>query len=401
MKVQYEELIEQSNRQISRVSHSFKRYLFDRVDWTESLIGIKGARGTGKTTLVLQWLKEQNFQPNEGAYFSLDDLYFTDFSLKETAAEFYKRGGKAVVLDEVHKYNNWSREVKNLHDFYPDLKIIFTGSSIIDISKQEADLSRRALIYELHGLSFREYLIITDNLEIEPIDFESLLRDGHDVVESLPQEFRPLRYFQEYLQKGYYPFGIEKPDHLHQRLNQLIRTIVEYDMAELKGFDVRNARKLLHLLYIIAQQVPFKPNLSSLASKTDIHRNSINNYLYYLEEARLIGMLRSSGKSVAALQKPEKLYLNNTNLMYALSGQTTNSGTLRETFAYSQLTVEHMLEVPEQGDFLIDNHYTFEIGGRNKKRKQLEGVKNAFVIRDDIEQPAAGVIPLWMLGLIY
>lgn len=222
--------------------------------------------------MLLQWLKQQNLPAEKAACFSLDDLYFTNHSLKETARDFYKHGGKILVLDEVHKYKTWSTEIKNLYDFYPDLKIVFTGLSIIDISKQQGDLSRRALIYELPGLSFREFLAIKEGIQLPALKLEELLENPQHVKKLIPATFRPFEFFSEYLNRGYYPFTLDDSESVHQRLNQLIRTVVEYDMAELKDFDIRNAKKLLQLIYIIAQQVPFKPNLSALAEKSTIHR---------------------------------------------------------------------------------------------------------------------------------
>lgn len=394
-------LLEQSAYLLSAIKDDFKRFLFDEIKWNNRLIGIKGARGTGKTTLALQWLKHQNLPVSKAAYFSLDDLYFTTHSLKETVSLFHKQGGKIIVLDEVHKYKNWSIEIKNIYDFYSDLKIIFTGSSIIDISRQQGDLSRRAVIYELPGLSYREFLSFKYNVQLPVISLDQLLTDAAAIKKKLPVTFRPLEYFQEFLQTGYYPFMIEDKDTVHQKINQLIRTIVEFDMAELKDFDIRNAKKMLQLLYVIAQQVPFKPNLVALAEKTSIHRNSLNNYLHYLEQAKLISLLQPAGRSVSILQKPEKIYLNNTNLLYALAEQQVEIGHLRETFFLSQLSVVSKIHMPKQGDFLVDNKFTFEVGGKGKSKKQIADIENAWVVKDDLEFPVGGQLPLWMFGLLY
>lgn len=394
-------LLEQAEYYLNGCHENYRRYLFDKIQWNNRLIGIKGARGTGKTTLSLQWLKSQQLPVGKAAYFSLDDLYFTNHSLKESVTAFYKRGGKILVLDEVHKYKNWSVEVKNIYDLYKDLKIIFTGSSIIDISKQEGDLSRRALIYELPGLSYREFLSLKHGIHLPVVALEAILENASELRKELPASFRPLEYFNEYLLTGYYPFMLEDQESVHQKLQQLIRAIVEVDMAELKDFDIRNAKKMLRLIYVIAQQVPFKPNLKSLAEKTNIHRNSLNNYLYYLEEARIISLLRPAGNSTATLQKPEKIYLNNTNLLYALAGRQVETGNLRETFFYSQVSATHKIHMPKKGDFLVNNKFTFEVGGKEKSAKQLTGVKNAWVVNDDLEYPTGKHLPLWMFGCLY
>lgn len=394
-------LLEQSERLVSSVSLDFKRYLFNFIKWENRLIGIKGARGTGKTTLLLQWIKEQNLPAEKAAYFSLDDLYFTANTLKDTVSQFYKNGGVILVLDEVHKYKNWSQEIKNCYDFYPDLKIIFTGSSIIDIAKQEGDLSRRALLYELVGLSFREYLMMLHIIDLPILSLDDLLFNSTAIKKKIPNDFRPLKHFGNYLNYGYYPFGLADTTSVHQRINQLIRTIVEIDMAELQDFDIRNAKKLLQLIYVIAQQVPFKPNISNLAIKTGIHRNSLNNYLYYLEQAKIISLLFPTGNSIAILQKPEKIVLNNTTLLHALAEEKSLVGTVRETFFVSQLQTFHKVQLSKQADFLIDGKYTFEVGGKSKGQKQIEGIENAWIVKDDIELPMLNTIPLWMIGLLY
>ena len=394
-------LLEQSEYLLSNTTLDFTRFLFNEIKWNNRLIGIKGARGTGKTTLSLQWLKKQDLPVTKAAYFSLDDLYFTNNSLKETIAQFYKQGGKILILDEVHKYKNWSTEIKNVYDIYTGIKIIFTGSSIIDISRQEADLSRRAIVYELPGLSYREFLSLKYNLQLPIFSLNEILKDASTLKKQLPNSFRPIEYFSEYLQTGYYPFMMEDKETVHHKINQLIRTIVEYDMAELKDFDIRNAKKILQLMYVISQQVPFKPNLVTLADKTNIHRNSLNNYLYYLEQAKLISLLQPAGKSTAVLQKPEKIYLNNTNLLYALAEQQVDKGNLRETFFLSQLNAVSKVAMPKKGDFYVDNKYTFEVGGKDKSIKQIAGIKNAWVVKDDLEFPVGNELPLWMFGCLY
>lgn len=394
-------LLEQSEYLLSNTSLDFKRFLYDEIKWNNRLIGIKGARGTGKTTLGLQWLKEQDLPASKAAYFSLDDLYFTNHSLKETVAQFHKQGGKLLVLDEVHKYKNWSTEIKNIYDIYSGIKIVFTGSSIIDISKQEGDLSRRAIIYELPGLSYREFLLLKYKIKLPVFSLEKIIHEDTTLRKLFPNPFRPLEHFNEYLQTGYYPFMMEDNETVHQKINQLIRTIVEYDMAELKDFDIRNAKKVLQLIYVIAQQVPFKPNLVTLSGKTDIHRNSLNNYLHYLEQAKLISTLQPAGKSTAILQKPEKIYLNNTNLLFALAEQQVDTGNLRETFFLSQLNVLNKISMPKKGDFFINNKYTFEVGGKDKSSKQVTGIKNAWVVKDNLEYPIGNELPLWIFGLLY
>jgi hypothetical protein len=395
-----EELLEISDSLIGRTSLSFERYLKDKIAWDEKLIGIKGARGTGKTTLILQYLKRKKDEGFQVTYFSLDELFFLENSLVETAKAFYQNGGKILALDEVHKYPGWSREIKNLHDRYSDLQIIFSGSSIIDISKVEGDISRRAIIYELHGLSFREYLLFKKNLVLPLLNLEQIISSTNDLRSFFPNDFKPISFFKEYLVTGYFPFSGKNEDLYFQKLRQMIRTIVEYDMAEIKGFDIRNGKKLLQLLYIVAQQVPFKPNLSSLASKTSIHRNSLSLYLQYLAEARLIELLYPEGISVSTLQKPEKIFINNTNYLFALAEKSPEIGSVREIFFQSQLKVNHQINYSKTVDFLVDKSFHFEIGGKNKSRKQLIS-EDHFLVKDDLEYPVGQNIPLWVFGFLY
>ncbi|MDR7128574.1 putative AAA+ superfamily ATPase [Algoriphagus sp. 4150] len=395
-----EELLDISNLLIDSTRIDFKRYLYEKIDWGERLIGIKGARGTGKTTLVFQYLKEKKLAGVQVSYFSLDELFFLSNSLLDTIKRFYQSGGKIVALDEVHKYPTWSREIKNLYDRYPDLQIVFTGSSIVDISKEEGDLSRRAVMYELHGLSYREFLKLYHNQDLPIITLDQILDPVLNIRTLLPKEFKPLRYFPDYLKTGYYPFSSTNEEMYFKKLRQLIRTIVEYDMAEIRGFDIRNGKKLLQLLYIIAQQVPFKPNISALAEKTQIHRNSMGSYMLYLAEARLIDLQYPAGISVATLQKPEKVFLNNTNYLYALSEIKPEIGTVRETFFNSIIKVDHRVNFSKTVDFLVDNQFNFEIGGKGKSTKQATA-NSTWIVKDDIEFPTGQSLPIWIFGLLY
>lgn len=395
------ELFELSNNHLQKTKLDFFRSLYKNIDWNSRLIGIKGARGTGKTTMLLQYLIQLDLPKTQKLYISLDDIYFTNHSLVEVGKAFYLQGGKILALDEVHKYPNWSQEIKNLYDRYNDLKIIFTGSSIVDITKNEGDLSRRAVMYELKGLSFREYLDLAEDIRFNELSLEEILDEDFVFSELFPSDFKPYEYFNKYLKTGYYPFFLESKITYYQRLKQLVRLVVELDMAEIKGLDIRQSKKILQLLYIISQQVPFSPNLSDLARKTTIHRNSLNDYLYYLEEARLLYLLQPQNYSVASLQKPEKIYLNNTNLLYALSEDNPNSGTIREVFFYNQLAGLHQISQSKEADFLVDNKYTFEIGGKNKTMTQIKNVENSWLVKDDIIQPTGRAVPLWMFGFLY
>ena len=395
-----EQLLHKSSQLVQNVSLGKQRYLYAEIAWKNRLIGIKGSRGTGKTTMLLQRLKILGLPPKQATYWSLDDFYFTTNTLVETAEQFYREGGTHLFLDEVHKYENWSVQIKNLYDFYPGLNIVFTGSSIIDISREEGDLSRRMLMYRLQGLSFREYLGFNDLYDIKSIGLEAILATDRSWRQQLPEDFRPLAHFKEYLQYGYYPFSLEDKEGYATRLQQLVRLIVEYDMAEIKGFDIRNAKKMLQLLNVVAANVPFQPNISSIANKSKIHRNSVVLYLHYLEQAQLIKLLYPSGISIATMQKPEKIYLQNPNLAFVFSDSDPNTGNLRETFFLSQVSLKHQVRYPKKGDFLKDEKFTFEVGGKDKTIQQIKEVENGFVVADNIEFPVTK-LPLWLFGLLY
>lgn len=378
------------------------RHLYYQIDWSDRLIGILGARGTGKTTLLLQRLK-LNFPDNEVAlYISMDDIYFASHSLIELAETFRLRGGKILFIDEVHKYNGWAREIKNIYDTYKDVYIVFTGSSVIDIYQQEADLSRRAVCYELAGLSFREYLRFADIYSTEIIELSDILYDHTQIALKLGKAFKPILHFEAYLDHGYYPFFKENIHTYFLRIEQVIRLIVETELRFVDGFDINNTNKVMQLLAILAENVPFKPNISKLSDKIGISRQTTTQYLHYLEKARLINMLNVAGASISTLQKPEKVYLENPNLHRAIASAETNLGSRRESFLLNQLrNAKHDVSLPPTGDFLVDRKITIEVGGKTKGRKQIVGVENAFIAADDLEVGIENKIPLWLFGFLY
>lgn len=391
-----------SNIVVADISMEIVRSQASTIDWNDRLIGILGARGTGKTTLMLQRLKEAYGFSAEALYITMDDIYFTSNRLSDFALQFRQQGGKILFIDEVHKYPEWAREIKNIYDFYNDLKIVFTGSSIIDISRQNADLSRRAVQYELTGLSYREFLHFSGNARPKAITLTDLLLHHVEIAHEMAKEFKPLQHFGDFLKFGYYPFFIENRNTYHMRVEKVVRLIIEEDLQFIAGFNPHHSRKVYQLLYILATNVPFKPNISKLAEKTDISRNIVVEYLYYLDGARLINALTAAGRSTSILQKPDKIFLENTNLLYALTPDQVDKGTLRETFFMNQLrNSKHEVKLPLNGDFLIDDKYTFEIGGKTKTSKQITGIQNSFVVVDDMEAGVSNKIPLWLFGFLY
>lgn len=371
----------------------FSRYMYHRINWENRLLGLVGPRGVGKTTLVLQHaVKEQ--KRSETLYVTADDLYFSNHTLLDLADEFVRLGGKLLIIDEIHKYKEWSRELKLIYDYYAKLKVVFTGSSILDITKGNADLSRRAVMYHMQGLSFREYLRLFHQISLPVSSLEEILT--HQV--QLPDDFRPYTFFQSYMEKGYYPFALEADFDI--RLQQVVRNTLEVDILQFADINVATARKLKQLLAIVAQSVPFKPNMSSLASIINAGRNHLADYLLYMEEAGLIAQLRNDTGGIRGLGKVDKVYLDNPNLIYALGREEANVGNVRETFFFNQLRVNQDVITSSVADFQIGK-YTFEVGGKNKKQKQLQGISEGFVVKADIEQGYLNVIPLWQLGLNY
>lgn len=371
----------------------FKRYLYEKVFWDSRMIGIIGPRGVGKTTMILQYIKE-NLDSKKALYVSADDMYFSENRLLDLADNFYKNAGEYLFIDEIHKYADWSRELKNIYDSFPALKVVFTGSSVLDILKGSADLSRRAIIYKLQGLSFREYLQLFHNYETEVYSLKQIV--NNEV--KLTNISHPLPLFNDYIKRGYYPFGIE--NEMNLRLGQIIVQTLETDIPQYANLNVGTSRKLKRLLSIIAESVPFKPNFSKIAEIISTSRNSLDDYFSYMEKAGLIGQLRNETSGIHGLGKIDKVYLDNTNIIFNLVGDKSNVGNIRETFFFNQMRVENEVISSKNADFVIDN-YTFEIGGKNKQQKQIKKDGKSFVVKDDIEYGYLNVIPLWAFGLNY
>ncbi len=371
----------------------FKRYLYDNVSWESRMVGIIGARGVGKTTMILQHIKE-NLDSKKALYVSADDMYFGENKLLDLADDFYKNAGEYLFIDEIHKYTDWSRELKNIYDSFPTLKVVFTGSSVLDILKGSADLSRRAIIYKLQGLSFREYLKLFHNYDTEVYTLEQII-NNEVKLENIQH---PLPLFNDYLKRGYYPFGIE--NEMNLRLGQIIVQTLESDIPQYANLNVGTSRKLKRLLSIIAESVPFKPNFSKISEMISVSRNSLDDYFSYMEKAGLIGQLRNETGGIRGLGKVDKVYLDNTNMIFNLVGEKSNVGNLRETFFFNQMRVKNEVISSKNADFLIEP-YTFEVGGKNKQQNQIEKDGKSFVVKDDIEYGYRNVIPLWAFGLNY
>lgn len=390
-------------RQLNKVNQAFERYLAKEIDWNSRLICILGARGSGKTTLILQHIKKTfGSSTREALYVSLDHIWFSGNSLYELGEQFVLNGGTTLFLDEVHKYNNWSKEIKNLYDGFPDLKIVFTGSSILEINKGNADLSRRAVQYFLFGMSFREFLIFEKTLEIEPITFNEILTNHIEIAQDISQKIKILPHFNEYLKYGYFPYYKEGKHTYFGRLAQTINTVLETDLSAAEKIDYYSIDKIKRLLYIMSSLVPFTPNITQLSQQVGTSRNSLLSYIHFLEKAQIINTLMARSGTKGILTKPEKIYLGNTNLNFMFVYENKpDKGNLRETFFCNQLKVTETVNYSSSTDFTINNKYHFEIGGKNKGKEQIFGLENAFLALDNIETGYFNKIPLWLFGFLY
>lgn len=397
-----EKLIEFSRSRIYSVNTVFKRYLWDKINWNNRLIAVTGARGVGKTTMLLQYIRENlNEKPDEVIYVNLDDLYFSRNTIVDFADEFVKRGGKYLFLDEVHKYRNWSQEIKNCYDYFPDLKIVITGSSALKIFEGKADLSRRAIHYTMQGLSFREFIELKYTHHFPVFQLTDILYDPSKQIPRILNTIKPIKVFEEYLKTGYYPFFVEGESDFQTRLKQTVNHVLESDIPSIANIDFIAVYNLRKLLSILAGIVPYKPNILKLSQQVGVSRETLLRYLYLLEKADLLIMLQSDAHGLGKMNKPEKIYLHNPNLIDALAGSGSNTGTTRETFFLNQLRINYNITASSVSDFLVDEKITFEVGGKSKTRKQIAALKNAFIAADNIEYSNGNRIPLWLFGFLY
>jgi predicted AAA+ superfamily ATPase len=387
---QYQEKI------LEKFNIDYKRYLYSKIDYNEKMIGIFGARGVGKTTLLLQKLIELQQDNIKVLYISLDYPFLTNIDLLELVDEFIKEGGEVLLLDEVHRYRDFSSYLKSIYDIY-DLKIIFTGSSAISILNAKSDLSRRVTLYKLNGLSFREYLEIKTKKEFPFFKLEDILISHIELANKIEFEDNS---FKEYLQYGYYPFYFDKYSSFYESLVNTINLTIDIDLPSLGLVEQKYSYKLKKLLEVICESKPFEVNYTKIAQLAQISRVKLYDYISYLNDSDLLLLIDENVKGIKKISKPAKIYLNNTNLLFAYC-DSNEIGTIRETFFANQLKQNHKLNISKQGDFLIDNKYIFEIGGKNKSFKQIKDIKNSFVVADDIKIGNGNKIPLWMFGFLY
>jgi len=394
--VSLEKLYEFSNLYFSLPTPEFKRCLYEEIDFSSKMIGILGQRGVGKTTLIRQLAQNYDLPSSKILYISADNIVD---SLFEIAKEFSAYGGKLLIIDEIHKANNFAHELKTIYDFL-DIKVIFSGSSALEIENSKVDLSRRVLFYKLHSLSLREFLAIKYGINLPKLTLEDLLTKHQDIASAIKKELKPLEYFKYYKEFGAYPFFTEGEKGYSLRLNEIINIILDSEVATIYNVDsdkINTIRKLLHLL---CSSVPVELNIQNLASSAGVSRNTLYSYLYYLQKANLIEIIGGNFANKKLLNKPDKIYLENINL-YNILCSNQNTGSLRESFFVSQTKINHTIKYAQKGDFIVDDTYTFEIGGKNKNFNQIKDIKNSFVIADDIEIGFGNKIPLWMFGFLY
>lgn len=385
-------LLQYMQEQLRLTSMDFKRYLYHKMEWNKRLQCLVGGRGVGKSTMVKQHIIET--LDEHSLYVSADHSYFTTHTLIELADEFVKEGGEHLYIDEIHKYEGWSREIKQIYDTHPALKVFITGSSILDLLDGEADLSRRVVMQHLYGLSFREYLELVHHINVPVFTLEEVLA-GKALPDELPH---PLPLFRQYLRTGYYPFTIEGD--FYERMQNVIRQTMESDIPHYAKMSPATGRKLRQMLSIVAQNAPYKPEAQTLANELHISRNNVSDYLLYMEKADMIGQLRDDTGGMRGLGKVEKVYLGNTNIQYTLVGEKAEIGNVRETFFYNQLQVTQDIMASRVSDFCV-GEYTFEVGGKKKGKKQISEIQNGYVVRDEIEYATQQIIPLWAFGLLY
>ncbi|MBQ6726209.1 MAG: ATP-binding protein [Bacteroidales bacterium] len=398
-----ENLISHFNYRMENVSMSIVRDSINDIAWDERLSAIVGPRGVGKTTIILQYIKSnyERLTPKV-LYATLEDLYFSTHTLMDLAETFVMRGGEHLFLDEIHRYPTWSKEIKLIYDTFPKLKITISGSSLLQILNAEADLSRRCITHTMQGLSFREFLRFYKNINIPIASLTDILTTPADICGSVNSLCKPIPYFHEYLRYGYFPYYMEGHDHYYEKVNNVVNYVISSEMPLVCKIENVNVRKVQMLLSVISGLVPYEIDISKLALMMQASRNTVINYLNYLNQAKIINLLYSDISSLKKVQKPDKMYLENANMLYALTLNQTHVGTARETFAVNQLGYKHRIEYGKaNGDFNVDGTYRFEVGGSGKSFQQIADIPNSYVLADDMEYPTGNKLPLWLIGLMY
>ncbi len=394
-----DKLFEKSAQILKLQNYKYKRYFYYTINFNDKMIGILGSRGVGKTTVIIQHLNSLDLAKNKILYFSADSIMTSSASLYDIADEFCKSGGRVLAIDEIHKYKDFEKELKEIYDFL-DLKIIFSGSSALQLEHKKADLSRRAVLYRVKGLSFREFLELKLSIKFQSYTLDEILKNHTDISSDITSKVKPFEYFKEYLQYGYFPYYFENSETYTIKLEETVNTVIESDLPIIFNIEPQNIQKLKQLVNLICSSKPYALNITSLSKKIGINRNTLYQYIYYLTMGNIFSSLKAKTKGDNIFSKPQKLYLNNPNLSFSYC-QSNEIGTLREQFFLNMLSQKHHLSYPKQGDFLVDEKYLFEIGGKNKSFKQIRDVEDSFVVADGIEVGYGHKIPLWLFGFLY
>lgn len=397
-----QDLYVNSKRQVKATDCRFKRYLYTQINWEVRMLCIRGARGVGKTTLMKQYIKEHFQDSSQALYASLDDLWFSDHKLIDLAEYHYTHGGTHLFIDEVHRYpfRSWSQELKNIYDRYPDFHVVFSGSSMLQLDTSSSDLSRRCIFYEMQGLSFREYLQLEGIMSIPVLSLEQLLADHSSLSLDIASKISILPAFSNYLRHGYYPFYKETGRSYAKAVQQVVSNIIDFDLPSVEKMEYITTVKVKRLFVLMSQMVPFTLNLTSIGKEIEAPRQAVLRMFRLLHQSALVYMVYNEKNNLGQLSKPEKMYLENSNLMFSLSSNV-DIGNVRETFFANQLKESHEIAYSGTGDFLIDRQYTFEIGGRNKTFQQIKDIPNSYLAIDDLDIGTGNRIPLWMFGLLY
>lgn len=394
-----EKLFEKSSQILKLQNLAYKRYFYNTINFNDKMIGILGSRGVGKTTVIIQYLNSLELPKSKKLYFSADSIITSSLSLYEIADEFSKTGGKVLAIDEIHKYKDFEKELKEIYDFL-DLKVLFSGSSAIQLEHKKADLSRRAVLYRVKGLSFREFLELKLDTKLKSYALDEILENHVDIADEIITDIKPFEYFKEYLQYGYFPYYFENNETYNIKLEETVNSVIESDLPIIFNIEPQSIQKLKQLVNLICSSKPYEFNITSLSKKIGINRNTLYQYIHYLTMGNIFSSLKAKTKGDNIFAKPQKLYLNNPNLSFSYC-QSNEIGTIREQFFLNMLSQGHNISYPIAGDFLVDDKYTFEIGGKNKNFKQIKDLQNSYIAADDIEVGFANKIPLWLFGFLY
>ena len=398
-----ENLFRKSDRLLEVTPLKIIRQWMDSINWKARMMAVRGPKGVGKTTLMLQYIK-LNYQPldRQVLYASCDDSYFSTHSLLDLAEQFYLNGGKHLFLDEVHKYPNWSREVKEIYDFYPTMRVVLSGSSLLSLTEGDVDLARRCINHDIQGLSFREFLHFYKGIEIPVFPIDQVLQNPAPLIVQMNKVGRPVALFHEYLKYGYYPYYLDNEIDYYLTIQQVVNKVIDEELTRICKVDYVNTRRLKALLTTLCANVPFQVDISKLATMSGLKRDTVVAYLGYLNKAKLIQLLYSDLKNVKRMQKPDKIYIDNTNLLYAWATTPVQIGTAREIFVANQLSANHIIEYGKtNGDFLVDNRYVFEVGGEDKDFTQIAKIPDSYILSDNIETAVGHKLPIWTVGFDY